>query len=791
MIPFLHPIIFWTGLAAVSLPIMIHLLNRRRFKVRDWAAMQFLLDSIRKNRRRLRIEEMILLAVRCLAVLLLAMAIGRFTGCQAMDELTGQMVATSQQNVVFVLDDTVSMGQQLGAGTLFQEAQAEISRQIDGLRSGDKICCLLVSRDEKRMLEILSDKDSLKAQLATLSCSDGRGRIEESLARARQLLADTVGEKKVVILSDFRVVDLAAPDRQAALRTAYENLRKDHVEIVAMDYGRNAQVNLSVRQVELADKLVLAGERVRAAVTIHNYGARDARDVEVGLSLSSMSGGAMIERTLDTLKVDEIKAGDFRRAEFGVTVPEAGPALVTVRLPHADVDGRIDELRGDDQAVLALDARAILRVLIVDGLPAPTEARITDGESYLLSRVLDPNQDGGHGVRAEVVPIDYIKDQHFDEFDLVVVMNVASLPIEQVARTDADGMIITEPGCPKMEELKDFVRSGGGLVLFTGEKVDTSFWNRYFYANNTGLAPVALGEVLQAGRAGTVYENVLCFRLDPTSIEVDPALAVFQGDGRAFCDLIQFQAFHRSVDSPQPPGPDVKATRVLARFNDHVGTGSDVGSPAIVSRQFGQGSVLCFLTAGTSRPQPRGLEWTNWPKETLGTFNLVMLDMLSAYGRPMPKLTDLVGRDFEYALPGGILQATATIVPPGNTGDLLTVSTGGEADAPESSRGRLICRDTRWAGVYEMDVTLGATKVKTFFSRVVDHVEGDLRAAGRSGIESGFGGKEFAYIAKSQGSAGDVAAGTGKEYWVWAMAAALLLLAAEVFLGQRFGHYSK
>jgi len=780
------------------------LLNRRRFKVRDWAAMQFLLDSIRKNRRRLRIEELILLAIRCLAVGLLGVAIGRFTGCQAMDELTGHMAASSQQNVVFILDDTASMGQQFGAGTLFQGVQSEVSRQIDALRPGDKMCYLLVSQpgDEKRTLEILSDKDSLKAQLATLACGDmsgrdgGGGRLEDSLTRARQLLADATGEKRVIILSDFRVIDLAAPDRQPAIRAAYENLRKDHVKVVAMDYGRNAQVNLSVRDVSLVGKLVLAGERAKVALTIHNYGVRDARDVEVALSLDAMSGGRMASRNLDALKVDEIKAGDFRRVEFDVTVSEAGPALLTVRLPNADADGRIDELRGDDEAVLAMDARAILRVLIIDGLPA-TGTDITQGESYLLSRVLDPNQDGGHGVRAEIATVDVIKEVHFDEYDLVVMMNVASLPIEPGTRKDADGNdvldsdgnVIVEPVCPKMDELKEFVRAGGGLVLFTGEKVDTSDWNRYFYANNRGLAPVGLAEVRQAGQKNTPYENVLSFRLDPASIEVDPALEVFQGDGRGFCELIQFQAFHTSLE---PPGDDAVTTRVLARFNDHLGTALTQGSPAIVSRQFGRGSVLCFLTAGTSRPQPRGLEWTNWPKETMGTFNLVMLDMLAAYGRPMPRLTDLVGRDFEFTLPGGIGQATATIIPPGNGVDVLTVSTLGETSA--AAAGRLICKDTRWAGVYEMDVTLGSTKLKTYFSRMVDHVEGDLRAAGRMGIESALGSKDdkgFVYVARSQGTSSDSFGDLGKEYWVWAMSAVLLLLAAEVFLGQRFGHYSK
>ena len=69
--PFLHPAIFWTGLVAVSVPIIIHILNRRRFRIRQWAAMKFLLESIRKNRRRVRIEELILLALRCLVIALL------------------------------------------------------------------------------------------------------------------------------------------------------------------------------------------------------------------------------------------------------------------------------------------------------------------------------------------------------------------------------------------------------------------------------------------------------------------------------------------------------------------------------------------------------------------------------------------------------------------------------------------------------------------------------------------------------------------------------------------------
>src|SRR5271165_4565584 len=65
------------GLAAASIPILIHLLNRRKFRETPWAAMRFLLAAIRKNSRRIRIEQWILLAVRTLLVLLVVSAMAR------------------------------------------------------------------------------------------------------------------------------------------------------------------------------------------------------------------------------------------------------------------------------------------------------------------------------------------------------------------------------------------------------------------------------------------------------------------------------------------------------------------------------------------------------------------------------------------------------------------------------------------------------------------------------------------------------------------------------------------
>jgi hypothetical protein len=65
------------GAAAIAAPIIIHLLSKRKFRILDWAAMDFLLEAERKNRRRVRMENFIILLLRCLAIALIALLAAR------------------------------------------------------------------------------------------------------------------------------------------------------------------------------------------------------------------------------------------------------------------------------------------------------------------------------------------------------------------------------------------------------------------------------------------------------------------------------------------------------------------------------------------------------------------------------------------------------------------------------------------------------------------------------------------------------------------------------------------
>ncbi len=96
------------GAIAASAPVIIHLLNRRRFRTVQWAAMDFLRQAVQRNRRILQIRDLVLLLLRTAALLLFGLALARpffQRGESAFDP-------DSPLHVALVVDNSLSMGYQ-------------------------------------------------------------------------------------------------------------------------------------------------------------------------------------------------------------------------------------------------------------------------------------------------------------------------------------------------------------------------------------------------------------------------------------------------------------------------------------------------------------------------------------------------------------------------------------------------------------------------------------------------------------------------------------------------------
>src|SRR5437588_11941854 len=113
---FANPLNMIIGAALISSPIIIHLINRMRFKRIRWAAMEFLLKSQKRNRRRLIIEQLILLMLRCFLVLLAGYLVARWVG-----DVPG-MTSSSGTTHVVQIDDSLS---QLDKALKTQQAEPD------------------------------------------------------------------------------------------------------------------------------------------------------------------------------------------------------------------------------------------------------------------------------------------------------------------------------------------------------------------------------------------------------------------------------------------------------------------------------------------------------------------------------------------------------------------------------------------------------------------------------------------------------------------------------------------
>src|SRR6187402_140509 len=124
---FLAPIML-VGAAAVTIPLGLHFFYRARYRPLPWAPMEFLKEAIEQTSRRLKFQEWILLALRCLALILLALALAR-PGTQ----FAGSAGRGESIDAVIVIDTSYSMGAQDGDKTRLERAKEAALAIIDSL----------------------------------------------------------------------------------------------------------------------------------------------------------------------------------------------------------------------------------------------------------------------------------------------------------------------------------------------------------------------------------------------------------------------------------------------------------------------------------------------------------------------------------------------------------------------------------------------------------------------------------------------------------------------------------
>jgi hypothetical protein len=335
------------GVSAV--PVLIHLLSRRRFRVVNWAAMRFLLAAQRQNVRRVRLEQLLLLAVRTLAVLLLVLAMAsvmpwaeRLWQQWFPTAVAGTVLGTPRTHHVLVLDVSLSMNARVaGEQTAFDRARQRAGELLARAPAGDGFQVVLLADPPSALVPQPSEAaDRVAAEIAALRPQHGNADVRATLALVEEMLRqspDKYEARQVTFFTDVQAATWTA--RPTAI--AAEALRRLQAQAatVIVDVGRDGLANLAITHLEMAPGLPTTGGVVPITATVRNFGGEERRQVRVELLMGQARAAA--GDPLGKPRVVQQQVVNVPAGQAGV------PVVFPVRFPTPGA--YVVQLRGDRQ----------------------------------------------------------------------------------------------------------------------------------------------------------------------------------------------------------------------------------------------------------------------------------------------------------------------------------------------------------------------------------------------------------------------------------------------------------
>lgn len=546
------------GATAIAIPILLELLNRTRVEHTKWAAMQFLKKTIEQHQKKLRIEDLLLLLIRCLIILFLALALSR-------PILPGDnFLGLNSTNAVLLVDNSYSMRTSNGVDTRLDRAREAGEDIIASLPTGSKAGVFLISDNVEPAIPVPSQDMSLvRSTLRNFLPSSQATSLAGPLQSTIELITSDQGAKgELYILTDGQ--SLGFRDFTQIVNTLEQADGRFPATFVFL--GQGTEPNLGVSMLRPDSELVSTRRPIRFYVEVTNYGETPARNVNVRLALD---GNAPISDAV----IETIEPGQSKVVSLEARLDRDGYHTVTASIPH-------DRLTADDQRTIALQAHNTIDVLLVEGTQAQQPK---DRSLFFLKQALQPVPDARKKdfyIQVEETSAQNFRPANLARADIVVLSDVKDLSSAMV------------------DSLANFLRNGGGLLIFPGPNTDASFYN-----------DVLLDQwaILPAGLYFPGEEEGQVFSFNAGQPE-HAIPAVFTGSAGTLSTSLFYQ---RAELLPKPWPPEEEAPTLRSEARRFAGNPVTVlsysdGVPAIMERSYGDGRVVLFSSTADSR-------WNDFP----------------------------------------------------------------------------------------------------------------------------------------------------------------------------------
>lgn len=721
---FLNPAIL-AGLAAISIPIAIHLLNKFRVQETRWAATRFLAESLRENRSRLQLEDLLLLILRCLVVALLVFAFAR----PVLKILVpGSASGEGPVAAAILLDNSASMAQSDGVETRFEQGKKAIRESLDQLEPGSQVALFLVSdRTEAMIAKPGPDLPRFRRSLELAQVNERGSDLAQGVRAAVDALKTLAGYRR-----EIRIYT----DSQAPAWTRMAEIKKLQQENPGIGFkpiilGKTGEDNLAITLLKPEGGVPAANLPCRFRIDVQNFGSKPVESVRLTLAADG-------EPPSDETLIPRIDPGTTQSISLFLRFSQAGFHTVSAVIPP-------DRLPVDNQRTLALQVVDRMRVLLVEGSP---QAQPVDRDSYFLSNALAPisaDKQSQYYMDLAIQPVTALEKPALANYDVVFLCNPGAI----------------SPGAA--QALKKYVTEGGNLVVFPGPKTDPAQWKQN--AAFADLLPATMGPLKNPGNGGSIQS------LKSEGFD-HPVTAIWNDRAEGTLGSVRFNEYFplelkkeapASAGGAGAPPAEERKPLVLFRF------GND--APAAVDWGYGNGRVVEF--SSTATPQ-----WNNLPLHPgfvaltqrlmgyLSRRNAARLVLGPGESFEMPVSMELLGKDFSVIRPGPDKEKRAA----------------GRVDL-DGGRAVIRYRDTENVGPYRVFIGQEDHPLAVFAVEM-DPEESDLRQEEAAKIEVLEKGAE----AGPAGSAnpGLPQMRVSREFWTLLVWIAAFLALAETVLAHRF-----
>jgi hypothetical protein len=448
---FLNPFVLF-GLAAASIPILIHLFNIRKLRTIEFSTLTFLKELNKNKIRRIKIRQWLLLMLRTLLILLIVLAFSR-PALQGTFGMTGTRAAST---IVILLDNSASMSLNNERGRFLTQAQNRASQIVSLLQPDDEVYFLRLTDLPKPTTEQpVRDRTILENLISATEVGYAFRTVDEGLRTIAGILQRSKNfNKEIYIITDGQQASFTA----AGTEREKELLFEPNVKVFYSSLSGKASDNISLERVTVPPSLLHVGKPFSVNAVIMNHGAAS---VQNHLVTVSFDGQRVMQKSVS------VGSGERATLEFSLTPKRSGALFGMVELES-------DLFEDDDRYLFAVN--------IPDRIGAAVIAGSERYSRYILAAMdaataVDPSSP----VTGEVIPPSRMTTTSLAQHDVVITTGLANVNGAQ------------------QEAIQQYVRNGGSLFFFPS--ADTSGYS-YNYLKDMGLSELTLS------RTSSVFENV-------------------------------------------------------------------------------------------------------------------------------------------------------------------------------------------------------------------------------------------------------------------------------------------